>query len=51
MSHKGPWIVRGTTLRYKSERVEINEDDVLRPDGLEGTFTVVQQSFMHPVVC
>jgi 8-oxo-dGTP pyrophosphatase MutT (NUDIX family) len=42
MSNKGPWVVRGTTVRYKSARVEINEDKVLRPDGVEGTFTVVQ---------
>ncbi len=42
MSHKGPWGVRGTTLLYKSKWVEINEDSVLRPDGVEGTFTVVQ---------
>ena len=42
MQHKGPWIVRGTTIQYKSERVGISEDDVIMPDGVEGTYTVVQ---------
>jgi len=42
MLRRGPWVVEGTTLRYKNERVEISEDQVLRPDGEEGTFTVVR---------
>lgn len=39
---KGPWTVNNTDLRYKSEWVEVSEDQIIRPGFYEGTFTVVR---------
>ena len=39
---KGPWTVNNTSLRYKSEWVEVTEDQIARPGCYEGTFTVVR---------
>lgn len=39
---KGPWTVNSTDLRYKSEWVEVREDQIVRPGCYEGTFTVVR---------
>ena len=39
---RGPWTVNNTSLRYKSEWVEVSEDQIARPGCFEGTFTVVR---------
>ena len=34
----GPWIIKETILKYKNPWIEVNEDQVIRPDGKPGTF-------------
>lgn len=41
-SIKGPWTVNSTNLRYRSEWVEVTEDQIVRPGRYEGRFTVVR---------
>ncbi|MBI5061685.1 MAG: NUDIX hydrolase [Candidatus Aenigmarchaeota archaeon] len=38
----GPWTIKKTTAKYKSPWVEIDEDDVIRPDGKPGIFSTVK---------
>lgn len=38
---KGPWIVRGTEVKYKNPWIEVREDAVIRPDGKDGICGVV----------
>lgn len=37
----GPWTVEESTLKYKSEFIEVYEDRVTRPDGEPGTYSTV----------
>ncbi len=39
---KGPWVVKGSVVRYKTPWMEVIEDSVIRPDGKLGTFSVVK---------
>jgi NTP pyrophosphohydrolases containing a Zn-finger, probably nucleic-acid-binding len=39
---RGPWTVKETNLRYKSEWVELNEHKVVRSDGHDCEFAVVR---------
>lgn len=39
---KGPWQVKSTKTIYKNPWMKITEDKVLRPDGKDGIFGVVQ---------
>lgn len=34
----GPWVIKETILKYKNPWIEVNEDQVIRPDGKPGTF-------------
>jgi len=36
---RGPWTLKGTAEKYKNEYFQILEDDVIRPDGSQGTFS------------
>lgn|SRR3989344_389799 len=38
----GPWIIKDTVLKYKNSWIEVNEDQVIRPDGKPGIFGVVK---------
>jgi len=41
MIKKGPWKIRKTVLKYKNPWIEVNEDQIVRPDGKPGIFGVV----------
>lgn len=40
----GPWIIKETFLKYKNPWIEVNEDQVIRPDGKAGIFGVVKMT-------
>ena len=41
-TRNGPWIIKGTLLKYKNNWIEVSEDQVIRPDGKPGIFGVVK---------
>ena len=45
---KGDWTVKNTTQKFKSEFFTVNEDEVIKPDGSEGTYATV---LLKPGVC
>jgi len=38
----GPWIIKSTISKYKNPWIEVNEDQVIRPDGKPGIFGIVK---------
>lgn len=42
MREHGPWIIRSTRPIHRDPWVAVTMDDVIRPDGKPGTYTVVQ---------
>ena len=38
----GPWTIKGTARKYKNPWIQVCEDQVMRPDGKEGSFTTVK---------
>lgn len=38
----GPWVIKYTIPKYKNPWIEINEDQVIRPDGKPGIFGIVK---------
>src|SRR3989338_7286805 len=38
----GPWKIKESIQKYKSSWMEVYEDQVIRPDGKPGTFSVVK---------
>jgi 8-oxo-dGTP pyrophosphatase MutT (NUDIX family) len=38
----GPWTIKETTEKYRNEFIEVNEDQVVRPDGEPGTYATVK---------
>lgn len=38
----GPWIIKNSIQKYKNPWIEVNEDQVIRPDGKEGIFGIVK---------
>ena len=47
MKQHGPWQIRKTNQIYKDPYIEVTKDDVIRPDGDDGTHVKV---FMKPGV-
>ncbi len=41
MKKRGPWKIKKTILKYKNPWIEVNEDQVIRPDGKPGIFGTV----------
>ena len=41
---KGPWIVKATTQKYKSEWLDVCEDKVIQPNGKSGSFATIKIS-------
>lgn len=41
MRDHGPWKIRGTQTVYRDPWIDLRRDDVIRPDGLEGTHCVL----------
>lgn len=48
MKPHGPWKILGSNEIYRNPWIEVRRDDVIRPDGKEGTHCVVH---MKPGVC
>lgn len=42
MRKHGPWTIKETTPKYKNPWIEVNEDQVIRPDGKPGIFGTVK---------
>ena len=42
MSEHNPWTTRGSRRIYENPWIRVREDDVLRPDGQPGTYSVVE---------
>ena len=37
----GPWTIKATRRKYDGEMIQLDEDDVVKPDGSRGTYTTV----------
>lgn len=37
----GPWTIKDSTVKYKNPWLEVREDQIIRPDGKDGIFGVV----------
>ncbi|HEX8161249.1 MAG TPA: NUDIX hydrolase [Pyrinomonadaceae bacterium] len=37
----GPWAIKATRRKFKNDLIELNEDEVTKPDGSEGTYATV----------
>lgn len=42
MRENGPWKIKGTTAKYRSELIELYEDEVIKPNGEPGTYAVAR---------
>ncbi|HSE20548.1 MAG TPA: hypothetical protein VLB68_02790 [Pyrinomonadaceae bacterium] len=42
MQKKGPWTVKQSTNCFKSEWLELLEDEVIRPDQEHGTIATIR---------
>jgi 8-oxo-dGTP pyrophosphatase MutT (NUDIX family) len=38
----GPWTIRATRERFRNELLRLDEDEVTKPDGSEGTYATVR---------
>lgn len=41
MRKNGPWKIKSTTAKYRSELIELYEDEVIKPNGEPGTYSTV----------
>ena len=42
MKKHGPWTIKGTRSVYREKLMEVFEDEVIKPDGEEGTYATVR---------
>lgn len=42
MLENGPWKIKSRSAKYRSELIELYEDEVIKPDGEPGTYTTVR---------
>lgn len=42
MRENGPWKIKATEARYKSELIDVYEDEVIKPNGEQGTYSTVR---------
>jgi ADP-ribose pyrophosphatase len=42
MRKNGPWTIKATRQKYDGELIKLFEDEVVKPDGSEGTYTTVR---------
>jgi 8-oxo-dGTP pyrophosphatase MutT (NUDIX family) len=47
---QNPWKTLDSELKYKNEWLQVREDQVIRPDGLEGIYGVVETRIATAVV-
>ncbi len=45
MKEHGPWKIRATREIHEDPWVRVTQDDVIRPDGQPGTYTVIRVQF------
>lgn len=38
----GPWTIKGRVCKHRDDFIEVNEDEVIRPDGEEGEYATVK---------
>lgn len=50
MSEKNPWVKKGSREVYKNPWIRLREDSVIRPDGSDGIYSVVEARFATGVV-
>src|SRR5262249_18309453 len=48
MRQHGPWKIRASHQVYRDPWIEVQQDDVVRPDGKDGTHVIVR---LKPGVC
>lgn len=44
MKKHGPWKIKSTKMVYKNPWISVREDQVIRPDGKDGIFGVVEMN-------
>lgn len=37
----GPWTIKETSLKFKNDLIQVNEDQVIQPDGKPGSYATV----------
>jgi 8-oxo-dGTP pyrophosphatase MutT (NUDIX family) len=42
MKKHGPWTIKGTRSVYKDKLIEVFEDEVIKPDGKDSTYSTVR---------
>lgn len=42
---RGPWTIKSSQVKYQNDWMLVREDEVLRPDGKDGIYGVVEASF------
>jgi len=42
MKNNGPWKIKDSQVKYKNRWISVREDQVIRPDGKDGIFGVVE---------
>ncbi len=42
MKNNGPWKIKDSQVKYKNPWISVREDQVIRPDGKDGIFGVVE---------
>lgn len=42
MRRHGPWTIINSTMIYRDPWIRLDRDDVIRPDGLTGTYSTVE---------
>lgn len=42
MRENGPWKIKNTTAKYKSELIELYEDEVIKPNNEPGTYSIIR---------
>ena len=42
MKKRGPWMIKRTERKYHHKLIEVHQDEVVRPDGSDGTYATVR---------
>ena len=42
MKQHGPWKIKSSEVKYKNPWLEVREDQVIRPDGKDGAYTLIR---------
>lgn len=44
MREHGPWVIKKSDVKYRNRWISVREDEVIRPDGSDGIFGVVEMT-------